>query len=85
MPNVFRAGLLLGATLIFAAGAGEVAAQGMGSGPIQTVPWATAKQRTKPAKDDPQKGAEADVQPTTQLRAEPIAGTGPADVVPPKN
>jgi hypothetical protein len=84
MPNVFRTGLLLGVTLIFAAGAGEVAAQGMGSGPIQTVPWA-AKQRTKPAKDGVQKGAEADIQPAEQLRAQPIAGTGPADVIQPKN
>ena len=84
MPNVFRTGVLLGATLIFAAGATDAAAQGMGSGPIQTVPWATAKQRTKPAKDDAQKGAQADVQPTDQLRAEPIAGTGPADA-PSKN
>jgi hypothetical protein len=71
-------------TLAFATGAAEVAAQGMGSGPIQTVPWA-AKQRAKPAKDGVQKGTEADVQPVEQLQAQPIAGTGPADVVPPKN
>ena len=38
---------------------------------------ATAKQRTKPAKDGVQKGAEAEVQPADTLRAEPIAGTGP--------
>jgi hypothetical protein len=72
MPTVFRVGLLLGLALAFAAGAVDAAAQGMGSGPIQILPWA-AKQRAKPNKEV-QKGAEAEVQPTESLRAEPIAG-----------
>jgi hypothetical protein len=80
MSNVVRVGLLLGVTLAFAAGAGEAAAQGMGSGPIQTLPWA-AKQRSKPTKEA-QKGAEADAPPTDQLRAEPIVGNGPVDPQP---
>lgn len=81
MPAVFRVGLLLGLALAFAAGAVEAAAQGMGSGPIQTLPWA-AKQRPRPNKEA-QKGAEADVQPTEPLRADPIADT--VDPTKPKN
>jgi len=81
MPTVFRAGLLLGMALVFAAGAVDAAAQGMGSGPIQTLPWA-AKQRSKPNKEA-QKGAEADVQPNEPLRADPI--TGVASDTKPKN
>jgi hypothetical protein len=80
MSNVVRVGLLLGVTLAFAAGAVDAAAQGMGSGPIQTLPWA-AKQRSKPSKET-QKGAEADAQPTDQLRADPIVGSGPVDAQP---
>ncbi len=76
MPNVFRLGLLALA-LAFGVVAVDAAAQGMGSGPIQTLPWA-AKQRSKPNRDT-QKGTEADVQPTEQLRADPIVGTGPVD------
>ena len=79
MPTVVRVGLL-GLALAFAAGAVDAAAQGMGSGPIQTLPWA-AKQRSKPNKEA-QKGAEADVQPTDQLRAEPIVGNGPVETQP---
>jgi hypothetical protein len=79
MPTVVRLGLL-GLALAFAAGAVDAAAQGMGSGPIQTLPWA-AKQRSKPNKEA-QKGAEADVQPTDQLRAEPIVGNGPVETQP---
>ncbi|HEY4170089.1 MAG TPA: hypothetical protein VGM96_25070 [Reyranella sp.] len=79
MPTVVRVGLL-GLALAFAAGAVDAAAQGMGSGPIQTLPWA-AKQRSKPNKEA-QKGAEADVQPPEQLRAQPIVGTGPVDTQP---
>jgi hypothetical protein len=81
MSTVFRVGLLT-LVLAFAAGAIEAAAQGMGSGPIQTLPWA-AKQRPKPNKED-QKGGVADVQPSEPLRAEPIVGTRPVDT-PPKN
>lgn len=81
MSIVFRVGLL-GLALAFAAGAVDATAQGMGSGPIQTLPWA-AKQRTKPNPNkDTQKGAEADIQPTEQLRADPIVGTGPVDIRP---
>ncbi len=79
MPTVVRVGLL-GLALAFAAGAVGAAAQGMGSGPIQTLPWA-AKQRSKPNKEG-QKGAEAEVQPAEQLRAQPIVGTGPVDTQP---
>ena len=79
MSTVLRVGLL-GLALAFAAGAVDAAAQGMGSGPIQTLAWA-AKQRSKPNKDIP-KGAETDVQPTEQLRADPIAGAGPVNVQP---
>ena len=50
MSKIVRVGLLSGVTLAFAAGAAEAAAQGMGSGPIQTLPWA-AKQRSKPNKE----------------------------------
>ena len=81
MPTVVRVGLL-GLALAFTAGAVNAAAQGMGSGPIQTFPWA-AKQRSKPNPNkEAQKGAEGDVQPTEQLRAEPIVGTGPVDAQP---
>jgi hypothetical protein len=80
MSKIVRVGLLIGVTLAFAAGAAEAAAQGMGSGPIQTLPWA-AKQRSKPNKEA-QKGAEADVQPAEQLRAEPIVGSGPVGTQP---
>jgi hypothetical protein len=81
MPTAVRVGLL-GLALAFAASAGEATAQGMGSGPIQTLPWA-AKQRSKPNPNkEAQKGAETDVQPTEQLRAEPIVGTGPVDTQP---
>jgi hypothetical protein len=76
MPIVIRVGLL-GLALAFGAVAADAAAQGMGSGPIQTLPWA-AKQRAKPTRDT-QKGTEADAQPTDQLRAAPIAGTGPVE------
>ena len=79
MSTVSRVALL-GLALAFAAGAVDAAAQGMGSGPIQTLPWA-AKARSKPNKDIP-KGAEADVQPTEQLRADPIAGAGPVTAQP---
>ncbi len=79
MPVVFRVGLL-GLALAFGAVAVDAAAQGMGSGPIQTLPWA-AKQRSKPNRDT-QKGTEADAQPTEQLRADPIAGTRPAEAQP---
>jgi hypothetical protein len=61
MPIVFRVGLL-GLALAFGVVAVDAAAQGMGSGPIQTLPWA-AKQRSKPNRDT-QKGTEADAQPT---------------------
>lgn len=82
MSKIVRVGLLIGVTLAFAASAGEAAAQGMGSGPIQTLPWA-AKQRSKPNPDkEAQKGAEADAQPTDQLRAEPIVGNGPVAIQP---
>ena len=77
MSTVFRVGLLTSA-LVFAAGAIEAAAQGMGSGPIQTLPW--AKQRSKPNKD--QKGGESNIQPSEPLRADPIVGTGPGDTRP---
>jgi hypothetical protein len=81
MSTVVRVGLL-GLALAFAAGAGEAAAQGMGSGPIQTLPWA-AKQRSKPNPNkEAQKGAEAEIQPVEQLRAEPIVGAGPVDPQP---
>ena len=82
MPTVFRVGLL-GLALAFAAGAIDAAAQGMGSGPIQTLPWA-AKARPKPGLNkEAQKGIEdADVQPTDQLRAAPIAGAGPVQTQP---
>jgi len=79
MPIVFRIGLL-GLALAFGAVAVDAAAQGMGSGPIQTLPWA-AKQRSKP-KQDTQKGTEADAQPTEQLRADPIVGAGPVGAQP---
>ena len=79
MSIVLRVGLL-GLALAFAADAVDAAAQGMGSGPIQTLPWA-AKQRSKPNKEA-QKGAEADVQPAEQLRAGPIAGTSPVNAQP---
>lgn len=79
MSTVLRAGLL-GLALAFAVAAVDAAAQGMGSGPIQTLPWA-AKQRSKPNKEA-QKGAETDVQPTEQLRADPIAGAGPVNAQP---
>jgi hypothetical protein len=79
MLTVVRTGLL-GLALAFAAGAVGAAAQGMGSGPIQTLPWA-AKQRSKPNPDkEAQKGAEAEVQPTEQLRAQPIIGASPVDI-----
>lgn len=81
MPIAFRIGLL-GLALAFGVVAVDAAAQGMGSGPIQTLPWA-AKQRSKPNRDS-QKGTEADAQPTEPLRADPIAGTGPADGQPKK-
>ncbi|HLG48891.1 MAG TPA: hypothetical protein VKY24_21790 [Reyranella sp.] len=81
MSTVVRVGLL-GLALAFAAGVGEAAAQGMGSGPIQTLPWA-AKQRSKPNPNkEAQKGAEAEIQPVEQLRAEPIVGAGPVDPQP---
>lgn len=79
MPIVLRVGLL-GFALAFGAVAVDAAAQGMGSGPIQTLPWA-AKQRSKPNRDT-QKGTEADAQPADQLRADPIVGTGPVDAKP---
>ena len=79
MSIVLRVGLL-GLALAFAADAVDAAAQGMGSGPIQTLPWA-AKQRSKPNKEA-QKGAEADVPPTEQLRADPISGAGPVNAQP---
>lgn len=79
MSIVARVGLL-GVALAFAAGAVDAAAQGMGSGPIQTLPWA-AKQRSKPNKEA-QKGAESDVQPSEQLRADPISGAGPVNARP---
>jgi hypothetical protein len=80
MATVLRVGLLLGLVLAFAAGAIDAAAQGMGSGPIQTLPWA-AKQRPKPnLNKDAQK--DADVLPTDQLRAAPIAGAGPVQTQP---
>ena len=80
MATVFRAGLLLGLALAFAA---DAAAQGMGSGPIQTLPWA-AKARPKAGPNkEAQKGIEdADAQPTDQLRAAPIAGVGPVQTQP---
>ncbi len=80
MATVFRVGLLLGLTLAFAAGAVDATAQGMGSGPIQTLPWA-AKARPKPNKEA-QKDADADALPTDQLRAAPIAGAGPVQTQP---
>lgn len=81
MPTVVRAGLL-GLALAFAAGVVDADAQEMGSGPIQTLPWA-AKQRSKPSPNrGAQKGAEVDVQPTELLRAEPIVGTRPVDIQP---
>lgn len=79
MSIVLRLGLP-GLALAFAASAVDAAAQGMGSGPIQTLPWA-AKQRSKSNKEA-QKGAEADVQPTEQLRANPITGAGPVNAQP---
>ncbi len=81
MPNVFRLGLLALA-LAFGVVAVDAAAQGMGSGPIQTLPWA-AKQRSKPNRET-QKGTEADAQPTEPLRADPIVGNGPVDAQPKK-
>ena len=80
MPTVVRVGLL-GLALAFTAGAVDAVAQGMGSGPIQTLPWA-AKQRSKPNPNKEAQKGEADVQPTEQLRAEPIVGTGPVDAQP---
>jgi len=63
--------------LAFSAGAIDAAA-GMGSGPIQALPWA-AKQRPK-ADNQGQKGVESDTQPTESPRADPIAG--PTDFKP---
>jgi hypothetical protein len=81
MSTAFRIGLL-GLGLAFGLVAVDAAAQGMGSGPIQTLPWA-AKQRVKPNRDI-QKGTEteADAQPTEQPRADPIVGTGPVQAAP---
>ena len=79
MSFVLRVGLL-GLAVAFAAAAVDAAAQGMGSGPIQTLPWA-AKQQSKSDKEA-QKGAKTDVQPTEQLRADPIAGTSPVSPQP---
>ena len=74
MPTAIRAGMLLGLALAFAAGAVDAAAQGMGSGPIQTLPWA-AKQRPKPNPNkEGQRGVDADTQPVETSPAEPIAG-----------
>lgn len=73
MSTIFRVGVLLGLTLAFAAGAVEAAAQGMGSGPIQTLPWA-AKARPKPNKE---RGADTDIQPADATPAAPLVGDGP--------
>jgi hypothetical protein len=72
MPITVRVGFLLGLALAFAAGTVDAAAQGMGSGPIQTLPWA-AKARSKPNVQG-QKAIEADAQPSEPLKAEPISG-----------
>jgi hypothetical protein len=78
MPTTVRVGFLLGLALAFAAGTVDAAAQGMGSGPIQTLPWA-AKARSKPNAQD-QKAIDTDAQPSEPLKAEPISG--PVDTKP---